>query len=225
MRQEIKQKARQLRERGMTYLEIQKTLGVKIPKSTLSYWFRRIKMPGWYKKKIKKENQKHLKKVRILSLAVNKKKRLKYLSYLVTKNINLLDRLDQETQKIILSILYLGEGAKHTSSQMLSLGNSNPSIIKFFLTLLKNCYNIDQTKFRARIQCRYDQNIKKLEKFWQKQTGINEEQFYPTYIDKRTKGKATKKKEYKGVCTIHYFNTEIQLELEFLAEGIMRKTI
>jgi len=182
-------------------------------------------MPAWYKNKIKKENQNHLKKIRILSLAVNKKKRLEYLGYLATKNINLLERLNDKTQKIILSILYLGEGAKHTSSQMLSLGNSNPAIIKFFISLLKNCYNVDETKFRARIQCRFDQEVNKLEKFWRDVTKIKAKQFYPTYIDKRTAGKPTMKKDYKGVCTIHYFNTEIQLELELLAGAIMNKII
>ena len=60
-----------------------------------------------------------------------------------------------------------------------------------------------------------------IKKFWHKITGISLKQFYPTYVDKRTKGKKTKKKGYKGVCAIHYFDTEIQLELELLADAIM----
>ena len=79
----------------------------------------------------------------------------------------------------------------------------------FFLKLFKNCYNIDESKFRVRIQCRFDQNVDALVEFWHEVTKIKKEQFYPTYIDKRTQGKPTLKKDYKGVCTIQYFNTEI----------------
>jgi len=84
---------------------------------------------------------------------------------------------------------------------------------------------MDDTKFRVRIQCRFDQSIKDLENYWENITSINRKQFYPTYIDKRTKGKPTLKKDYKGVCTIHYFDRKIQLELIYLADAIIEKII
>lgn len=216
---------RKLRTKGKTYSEIQDILKTKIPKSTLSYWCCEIKPPAWYKQKLEKINKKHLKKIRTLAFIVNKKKRIDYLVSLTNRNMDILKTLDSKKQKLILSILYLAEGAKHKSSQTLSLANTNPAIIKFFITLLENCYNIDKSKYRVRVQCRFDQRTKPLEKFWQKVTGIKEKQFYPTYVDKRTKGKTTKKKNYMGVCTIHYFNTEIQLELELLANEVIKKLL
>ena len=62
-------------------------------------------------------------------------------------------------------------------------------------------------------QCRADQDIKKLEKFWSKITKIPPSQFYKARIDKRTIGKKTLKLEYKGVCRIDYFSADIFTEL------------
>lgn len=222
---EIKTKVLRLRSEGNTYSEIRNMLRIEIAKSTMSIWCRNVKLPVWYKEKIKNINNKNLIRIRPIAHEVNRKKRSEYLRFLLQKNSHLLKKLDKPTQKLLLSILYLGEGAKYKSSQMLSLGSSSPDIIKFYLKLLQNCYNIDESKFRVRIQCRFDQNIKLLESFWLRLTKLKKIQFYPTYIDVRTKGKPTLKKGYKGVCTIHYFSTEIQLELELLANAIMSKII
>lgn len=219
----LKTRAQRLRSKGKTYSEIQGVLKTKIPKSTLSYWCKSVKLPKFYRAKIEKLDKTNLGKARAMALVANKIKRWKYLESLLERNLDLLKGLDTRTQKIILSVLYLAEGAKHKSTRVLLLGSSNPKIIKFYLSLLHNCFNIDKQKFRTRVQCRFDQDVKKLEKYWQKATGLNASQFYPTYKDKRTKGKKTKKKNYMGVCIIHYFNTEIQLELELLANAIMDK--
>ena len=113
---------------------------------------------------------------------------------------------------IALSLLYLGEGSK-TKRGSLTFGNSDPFIIDMFLDLLRRCYEIDNSKFRCTVQCRADQDIKKLEKFWSKITKIPPSQFYGTRIDKRTIGKKTLKLEYKGVCRIDYFSADIFTEL------------
>lgn len=221
----LRNKSRKLRIKGKTYTEIQKALDTRISKSTLSYWCKDVRLPPFYKSKIKKLNESNLQKARISAIAVNKQKREKYLKKLLNKNLSSLNLIDVRVQKMLLAILYLAEGAKHKSTRMLLLGSSKPEIIKFYMALLKNCFSISDEKFRIRIQCRYDQNLKVLEKFWQKTTGVSRNQFYPTYKDKRTKGVTTRKKDYKGVCVVHYFDTEIQLELELLADAIMNKII
>jgi hypothetical protein len=67
------------------------------------------------------------------------------------------------------------------------------------------------------VQCRADQNIEELEKFWLDITKIPKKQFYKAQIDPRTVGKPTLNKNYKGVLKVDYFDTRIQLELESLA--------
>ena len=98
--------------------------------------------------------------------------------------------------------------------------NSNPSIIKTFLNLLKYCYNYDVEKIRCTVQCRYDQDSYALEKYWIKVTKIPKRLFYKAKIDPRTKGKPTKNTNYKGVLRIDYFDNSVRLDLQSLSDLI-----
>jgi hypothetical protein len=155
-------------------------------------------------------------------LAVNKEKRGNYLKSIEERVSHFKDILrDKNVAKISLAMLYLGEGSK-THKASLMFGNSNPDIIKLFLDLLRYCYNINEEKFRCTVQCRADQDIKKLESFWSELTKIPRGQFYGARIDPRTMGKKTKKINYKGVCRIDYFSADIFLELEKITEILFK---
>ena len=218
-RKSLKEKAIQLRKKGKTYSEIQKELGLKIPKSTFSYWFREVPLPSGYAQKIKLLNLKNCKKGRAVALIVNKDRREKFLQNIKNRNFYLLEKLDKDVLKMLLSMIYICEGSNWSVHRGLALGNSDPDLIRFYIYLLKTCYPdiIQHDNLRCRIGCRADQNIKKLEKFWSGVTGVPPKHFYRTYPDPRTIGKKTKKPEYKGVCTINCRSTEIQLELEIIA--------
>lgn len=218
----LKEKARKLRKEGKTYSEIQHLLEIPIPKSTLSDWCKGVPLPSFYRKKIEKLTKENLKRIRPLAVLAKKKKHKELLDVLQKKNEHLIRYLNKDVLKLLLSILYLGEGAKYPSTRYLKLGSSNPGIIQLYLKLLKKCFLISEGKIRITIGCRADQNTKELEKYWQIITGVPYSQFYKTQIDKRTVGKKTKRKDYKGVCRINYFNTRMQLELEQLAQQIMR---
>ncbi len=218
----FKNKAIYLRLHGNTYSEINSSLSKKIPKSTLSVWFKDLKFTKLQRQTLKNNVLNKIKRSQKIAVKIVKQNRIKRLNKLKTKNEHLLPLINLSTQKMMLSILYLGEGSKSKSSQSLNLGSTNPKIIKLYLTLLTNCFEIDKSKFRVRIQCRADQKVKQLESYWQNITKIPRKQFYPTYIDKRTIGKPTLKTDYKGVCVITYFDRSIQFELEFLYESVIR---
>jgi len=220
MIQYLKIKAIQLRKKGKTYSEIETMTGVAIPKSTLASWCKDIQTPDGYKSKIRQLNLKNLKKARQLAILANKKKQEKLFKALLAKNQFLVKYLDKNVCKLLLSILYLGEGAKYKGTRSLRLGSSSAMIIRLYLKLLTKCFSVSKEKFRVTIQCRADQDIKNLEKFWGLVTNISRSQFYKTRIDKRTIGKKTLKRGYKGVCVIDYFDTKIQLEIELLAKQI-----
>lgn len=213
-RLKLKKEVIQLRKCGKTYGEIQKILGTPIPKSTLSDWCSGVNLPKEYQDRIKKLVLDNASKGRKVALIVNQIKRKKYLKSLIDRNKHLAKTLEnKDIAKITLAMLYLGEGTKNLKRGSLMFGNSDPFIISLFLHLLRNCYEIDESKFRCTLQCRDDQNIKKLEKFWSKITNIPLSQFYKARIDARTIGKKSKKPDYRGVCRIDYFSAEIFLEL------------
>ena len=227
MRQpDLKQKVIELRKEGKTYQEIMNILKVDVPKSTLSYWCRSIPLPNDYQRKVREYNLFNLEKARKIALEIQKKKRKYYLESLNSRNAHLAQMTgDPNIAKIALAVLYLGEGRKNIKRSSLMFGNSDPSIIRFFLSLLRYCYNIDESKFRCTVQCRADQKTGELEKFWQDVTKISPSQFYKARIDHRTVGKISKKPEYRGVCRLDYFSAEILIELSQIAEMLCKRTL
>lgn len=218
----IIEKARGLRVLGKTYSEIQRRFKMKIPKSTLSYWCKKIPLPEWYKRKVQHLNEKNLSKAQKMAWVVNKQKQEKLIHKIRQSNVRLKDKLsDKDILKMLLSMLHLGEGAKWKSHRGLYLGSSDSRIIKLYLRLLSICYGIRIDQLRARICYRADQNIKNLQKYWTRVTSIPSKHFYKTKPDPRTVGNVTKKKNYKGVCAISCAGTEIQRELEIIPDIIL----
>ena len=199
----IKEEAIKLRKLGYTFSEINFKLSSKIPKGTLSYWLKDIRLP---KSAIKILNDKKLinnKKARDCALKSKKIKRNNYLNSLNQEYLSTIDVSDINEKFIALAMLYLGEGSK-TEKGSLTFGNSNPDVISSFMYLLRKCFGIKEDKFRCIVQCRYDQDSHELEKFWSKLTKIPKKQFYKTRKDPRTIGKPSKKLDYKGVCRVEY---------------------
>lgn len=215
----IIEEVRGLRRKGKTYGEIRTTLKRNFPKSTLSEWCRNTSLPSRYIKRIARLNTENLSRGRIIALEINRIKREELLRKIRINNLTLSKKIHYpEVAKIALAMLCLGEASRTRGS--FSLGSSDPRIITLFLELLKKCFDFDLEKVRCTVQCRADQDIASLEKFWIGITKIPKKLFYKANIDPRTIGKPTKNKEYKGVLRVDYFDTRVQLELEILANLI-----
>lgn len=214
----FKLEAIRLRKLGRTYGEIRKTLGIDIPKSTLFCWLSKIQLTNIARDSLKLAAENNIKNARIIAIKKSKEKRIKHLKDIATK-VEHLKKIKKDTDiaKIILAVLYLGEGGKSRKSSLM-LGNSDPAIIKLFLALLRQNYPIDENKFRCTVQCRADQDIPELEKFWSNTTGISPHNFYKARVDSRTIGKKSKKPAYKGVCRIDYFSAAIYNEIKVIME-------
>ncbi len=211
--QETKDFARKLRSDGKTFIEIEKILDIKIPKSTLSTWFHGVVMSQESEEKIKADRKNKLKEAQKKAVIVSRNIKDKYFRELLLSNKPLENLLEnKEISKIVLATLYLGEGTKNKRSALV-FGNSDPEIIKLFLQLLRRVFNIDEKKFRCTLQGREDQDIKTLELFWSGITKIPLNQFYGARIDPRSKGKASKKHDYKGVCRIDYLSANVFHEI------------
>ena len=221
-REDLKKQTQFLRKKGKTYSEIKDRLGANIPKSTLSYWCEDVRLPAWYDDKIKKLNNKNLSKAQKIAWASNKNKRETFLKHVEDEALKVVSFLDKANLKIILAALYLGEGAKWRGHSGLMLGSSDPDVILLYMELLNRCYDIRPIELKCRISYRADQNIKKLESFWSKITGVPLNNFYKTKPDPRTIGKKTQNKEYKGVCVLTCKGTDIQLELEQIVKILIK---
>lgn len=206
----FKDKAKNLRIAGKTYSEINLSLGVVIPKSTLSLWFKELKLPKGLSERLRVNQIVKIEDGRVRALRVNREKRNAYLTRLFEKNKYLADLVEgSDVAKVALATLYLGEGTKNPKRGLLTFGNSDPRVISLFLKLLRKCYRVDEMKFRCTVQCRADQNTRELRRYWRSITKIPYNRFYDTRIDPRTVGKKTRSVGYKGVCRIDYFSSEV----------------
>ena len=206
------------RAKGFTYSEIQNKLHKKIPKGTLSWWFRGIELPSFYAGKARRLNLDALALGRQKAVIVNRERRCSRLKDIHERNRGLSKILRRrDVSKLFLAALYLGEGAKKNRGS-LTFANSNPGIIAIFLRLLRAVYPINESGFRCTVLCRADQNPDRLNVFWSKATQVPLKQFYGARIDPRTRGKITKNKDYKGVCRIDYFSAKVYDELKIIGD-------
>lgn len=220
---QLKEKVQKLRSKGKTYSEILMVLNIPVPKSTISSWCSDVALPSWYQEKVALINIKNFSKAQRMAWASNKIKRERLLNDLLKNNEHLSKKLhDKDILKMVLAILYLGEGSKWKFHRGLMLGSSDPDIIRLYIRLLELCYNISSEKLKCRVSYRADQDIDYLQKYWSRITSIPLRHFYKTKPDPRTVGKPTKRKEYKGVCVVTCSGTHIQLELEAIPKLILK---
>jgi hypothetical protein len=210
-RKELRKRAIELRQQGLTYREIREKIGEAVPKGTLSGWLSKVILSEAAQIRLKTTQNIAIanSQNRLLAVAANKLIRERYFRNIRDKNSIYEEALTNPFQaKIALAMLYLGEGSKGTQRACLGLANADPEIITLYLQLLDRCYSIDRNKFRLKIQCRADQNSEELMLYWSSLTGIPLQQFYRTYVDQRTLNKPTLKLDYKGVCMVYYLSAD-----------------
>lgn len=219
----LKDKAIQLRKRGLSLRKIESRL--RIPRSTLSYWFKNIELSTKQREKLHNDWKNALIKARkkaVLWHNAQKEKRLQIAKKEAEDVFKNIDISDSGVIELALAALYFGEGSKkHIETAM---GNSDPLILKFFITTLRNVYHLSDDKIKCALYLRADQNPEKIKRFWAKELGLPLNNFKHTSIDKRTMGSKTFP-GYKGVCNVRCGNVAIKRKLIYLAEIFFEKII
>lgn len=206
----IKQKelAIKLRLRGYSINEIYLKTG--IAKSTASLWVRNVRLSSAAKTRLKKRSEGGRKR----GIVTNKIKKDIIVNNIiknVVDSINFVE-LSNSAKKLLAAMLYWCEGAKSQSS--VSLINSDPLLIKTFLTLLRSSFNLDERKFRVILHLHPYHKQSRQTKFWSSVTKIPESRFLKPYI-KVNSGKNIKV-GYPGCAAIYYYDYKIAIELHAL---------
>ena len=218
---ESKQKAISLRKEGLSIREIEKLL--LIPRSTLSGWLKEVELTEVQRTRLKQSSDLSLVKARVKASQWHRSQKEQRLQIakvdaeFVLKEIEINDN----TVELALAMLYLGEGAKSGTT---AIGNSNPLIMKFFLTILIRKYKVDPSKIRFDLHIRHDQDPQEIKKYWSKELDVPLDSFKYVVADKRTVGKVSYP-HYKGVCIINCGNVAIQRKLIYLYNLFCQKVI
>lgn len=204
---DIKLKAISLRKKGYSIKEIASTFN--IAKSTSSLWCSTIMLNS--------KAQQRLQKRQILGQykamqTVLKKRRSKDQERLkLTKDLLSNIELTKEHLKLLCSLIYWCEGYKKDDTYIRFI-NSDPSLIKVFLHLLRNSFEVDESKFRIGMHLHEYHNEKRQKEFWSEITNIPTTQFNKTYLKPHT-GKRIRE-SYPGCISLSYYNANIAREIQ-----------
>ncbi|MBI2625346.1 MAG: hypothetical protein HYW70_03365 [Candidatus Nealsonbacteria bacterium] len=196
-----------------------------IARSTLSGWFRNVKLTPAQKKKLSQNSNAALisaRKRAVLWHNAQKQRRLREAKLQALHTLRKINPKNRHILELTLAILYLGEGNK--ASVETSIGNSDPLILKFFLSCLRKIYNFNVDKIRCELHLRADQDPERIKRFWAKKLKLSLSNFKQVTIDKRTLGSKTFA-YYKGVCVLRCANVAIQRKLLYLARYFCEQII
>lgn len=164
----------QLRKQGKTYNEINRLLD--IPKSTLSEWFKGLKISSRIKRRLWTSNQR---KWAESITNYNKKRALDILNKAnetqqkISKEIG---KLTRRELMLIGTALYWAEGNKKERWR-LRFSNSEPAIITLIMRFFREVCKVKEDKFIAKIHIYPNISEKIAKTFWSKVTYISTDQF------------------------------------------------
>ena len=211
---DLKPRAIKMRENGASIRKVEKLL--KIPRSTLSGWFRSIELTKNQKRKLNNNWLNALNNARkkaVLWHNHQKELRIKAAQREAMEILNRINTTDNHIIELAIAMLYLGEGSK---TQTTSMANSNSLIIQFFIKSLEKIYKINKNTLKYELHLRSNQNELQAIDYWSNELGINNNLF--TFIkDKRIAKTATYPK-YKGVCVVICGRIAIQRRLMHLGQ-------
>lgn len=205
MKEKLRVKATSMRKRGASLLEISKKCSIS--KSTASLWLRDIKLDLKAREILAKKGGNSWQK----ALAVKSKLRQGKLSkidkdakvYLNGPNAFKNDSL------LLCSLLYWCEGVK--AGGVVNFVNSDPSMVSFFLKLLRHSFVLDETKFRVCLHLHPYHNELTQEKFWSNIINIPISQFNKSFVKKN--GGKNIRKDYPGCVSIRYHDCMVFYKL------------
>jgi predicted transcriptional regulator len=201
----IRKKAQQLREDGKSLLEIATTLG--IAKSTTSYWLTGQENTGAFGTM---NRQEWLASIRIKSLAARRANKIKHQLIIDQQARALESQLNPtlETKRAILAALYWAEGAKGTT-KIVCFANTDPLLIKLFTTLFRECYELDESKFRLRLHLHRYHNEEEAITFWTDTTCIPRSNLGKIYWKKEPNSGKRYRQNFMGICFVRYNDVHI----------------
>ena len=207
------------KEQYMSYSQIKNILNVS--KSSLSLWLKDYP----------------LSKERINELRGNNEKRIeRYREAMRKKKEERLRKFYSEQRKIIFPFskrdlfiaglfLYWGEGQKAISKEV-SVSNTDPAVIVFFLKWVEKAFNIPKSKLTFTMHFYEDMNSKKETAFWAKTLGVKERQFSKPYIKKSSSLRINQKGGFgHGTCNARIYDARLServlMTLKAISDDLM----
>lgn len=210
-----KLKAIELREKGYSIKEIAGKF--QIANSTSSLWMRNVNLSPKAQNRLK---ERHILGQYKTSL-IRKEKREKLEKIIKVKAEKFISDIDFSSQisKLICTLLYWAEGAKQ--GDKVGFMNSDPLMIRTFLTHFRNAFDINESKLRGLVHIHEYHDDLGTKKFWSDVTNIPLDQFNRSYLKPHTS--KNERPGYRGCLSISYCDVKIVREIKALYNVIAMK--
>lgn len=199
-----KNKALELRQKGMSVGDIAKRIG--IAKSTVSLWCRDIELTPAQTQRLHEKWVRGSYSGRMKGARMQYRQRLERMAMFQKQGMDLVGKLSDRDILVAGTALYWGEGDK--KGRQVKITNSDPKIIKFILKWFKQVCKIgrDRITLYVIINEIHRNRVRKVEEYWSRITGIPRNQFTKTTLIK-----AKNKKNYKNF-PVHYGTLTIRIK-------------
>jgi len=220
------QKIITLRKQGKTYGEIEKIL--KLPKSTVGWWLRDIKMPKAIEKqtleRCRKKWRKNINDYNRVNGKIRSEIAARIREEYKAKAAKEIKSVSKNDLKFIGSALYWAEGGKENRNS-LWFSNSDPLIIKTMMKFFRKICNITDEKIKAKIHLYPDTNQQEAIKYWAEISNLSKSNFYQTQvqISKTSKKMRNPRRLPYGTLHLGIYNTEITCKVNGWIRGISEK--
>lgn len=208
---EEKQKAQELRKKGLSYGQILQQ--VKVSKNSISRWCQNILLTEEQKKELVGRKLYGQKKGSIIAAENKRNRRLGLEKEYYERSKKEIGDLSRREYLIAGIALYTGEGDKGRYKSAFT--NSDAKLIKFMVGWFTEFCKVPQEKFRGAIWIHENNDEQEAKRYWSRLTGISEDKFHKTYIAKnKTDSKKIRKNIHKyGVFSIRFSDTKIQRQI------------
>lgn len=170
-----KEKALALRKQEMSYSQIKSILGIS--KGTLSEWLKDYPLSKERIDALRGKNEKRIERYR----ETRRRTKEKRLNEFYLEQKSKVFPLTKRDFFIAGLFLYWGEGSKTISSNI-SVSNTDPSVINFFIDWATNYLDVPKEKINIQLHLYNDMDINKEVNFWSVRLNIPKDQFAKPYI-------------------------------------------
>jgi transcriptional regulator with XRE-family HTH domain len=198
------QRACELRAEAWTLQEIATELGVS--KSSVSLWVRDVEFTP--------NPRRRTREPRPSSLHVQK---LAEIERLDAEGVETIGQLTEREFMILGTALYIGEGFKR--DHQVGMANTDPRVLRAFVTWLRRCFGIDESRLRVRLYLHEGLDLEDAERYWSELLSIPRAQFRKPYRAAADPTRRTAKHVY-GCPAVTYGDSTLHRRVMGLARAL-----
>ncbi len=218
---EVKLKARKMRSKGKSYIEIMQRL--HLPKATVSDWCKDVPLTKDQIRKLYESKKDGALKGSIIAARNKQRERLLVTEKLYKQGQSEIGKLSNRDQFMIGVALYAAEGTK--VDKVCCFSNSDPLLVRFMVRWFCKFGKVPINKFHGALWLHEQRDELKSKQFWSRLTRIPLGNFYKSYIaeNKKHSRKIRKKVHEYGVFSFYISDVTLLRKIMGWIGGIVQK--